>query len=462
MQRRSFLKTVTATAALAAGSSAHGGSANDRVRVGLIGCGVRGRFVAGHMRNVANVEMAAVCDVYEKNLLTTQQWAGSKCLAFSDFRHVLDRSDIDAVIVATPDHWHAIPTVLACQAGKDVYVEKPVGHNIAEGKAMVAAARKYDRVVQTGTQQRSAPHFERMRQIVQSGQLGPVHFIRIWNYRNIYPAGIGRADDGEPPEGLDWDFYLGPAPWVPFNPNRFLGSYRWFWDYAGGILTDWGTHRLDSMHQVMDVDAPRSVSASGGRYELDDGGEVPDMMQVTYEYPGFVVSYEASALNGHGCGGRTPGRAYYRANGLTDRPNGLAFYGTQGTLWADRLGFEILPELKRGVSVARSFSGDAGQRGQRREPGADLFRMDAEQSSSPDSTSLHAENFIHCVRTRSRPVADIQIGHRASLVAHLGNIAVRTGRKLVWDAQQEQIVGDPDAAQLMSRAARKPWDAEDA
>ncbi|HEY8503893.1 MAG TPA: Gfo/Idh/MocA family oxidoreductase, partial [Gemmataceae bacterium] len=423
--------------------------ANERVRLGLIGCGGRGRFVAGHARKVPGAELVAVCDVYEKNLAAARAWAGPHCEGFRDFRRLLERKDIDAVIVATPDHWHAIPTVLACQAGKDVYVEKPLGHNVREGRAMVAAARKYERVVQTGTQQHSAPHFEAMRRIIQGGELGRVHYVRIWNFRNSYPRGMGRQPDSAPPEGLDWDFYLGPAPKVPFNRNRFLGNFRWFWDYAGGIVTDWGTHRFESMHHVTGAEAPKTVAAAGGRFALDDGGETPDVLQVTYEYPGFVVSYEACALNAHGAGGRTPGRAYYRAVGADDRPNGMAFYGTSGALFADRLGFEVYPELKPGVSP----------RG--RDPKAlppEAFRTQRKEGSSPDSTFLHVSDFIDCVRTRKRPVADVAIGHRASTVAHLGNIAYRTGRKLTWDAAKEEIVGDPEAAALLGRAARKPWD----
>lgn len=176
--------------------------------------------------------------------------------------------------------------MLACQAGKGVYVEKPLAHNVREQRAIVRAAREHRRVVQVGTQQRSAPHIARAAEIVQSGQLGKVHFVRIWNFRNMHPRGIGRQPNSDPPPELDWDFYLGPAPLVPFNRNRFLGSFRWFWDYAGGVITDWGTHRFDSMHQVMGIETPVSVSAAGGRFSIEDDEEVPDVQQATYEYPG--------------------------------------------------------------------------------------------------------------------------------------------------------------------------------
>ena len=448
MERRQFIRQVAGTA-LASATALSGTrvvGANERVNIGLIGCGGRGRADASFLRQVPNVNLAAVCDVYTPHAEAAQTWAGAGCRSYGDFRSLLEQRDIDAVLVATPDHWHAAITVLACQAGKDVYVEKPLSHSIREGRKMVEAARRYDRVVQAGTQHRSAPHFRQAAEIVQSGGIGAVRFVRVWNYLNMSPQGIGRAADAEPGPGLDWDFYLGPAPQVPFNKNRFLVSYRWFWDYAGGMATDYGTHRLDSVHQVMGVDAPRSAAAAGGRFELQDGAETPDVLQITYEYPGFVLSYEASMLNGHGCGGRTPGRKYYMTRGADDRPHGIAFYGSKGSLFADRVGFEVYPEP----------SGESG-------PGAvntagTGWRAEALAVAGQDSTPLHLENFIQCVRTRRRPAADVEIGHRSTLVAHLGNIAFRTGRKIHWDAEREEIVGDPKAAELLDRPARRPWD----
>jgi predicted dehydrogenase len=439
MHRRQFLRGVGPGAALATALSADRvRGANERVRVGLIGCGGRGMAVARLMARVPDVAFVAACDVYDRNAAAAKEWAGGDCQSYRDFRRVLDRQDVDAVLVATPDHWHAIPTVLACQAGKDVYVEKPLAHNIREGRAMVAAARKHNRVVQTGTQHRSAEHYREVEWLVRGGELGPVRFVRVWNYTNLHPNGIGKAADTDPPDGLDWDLYLGPAPAVRFNKNRFLGTFRWFWDYAGGFLTDWGTHRIDSVHQVMGVDSPRTVSAVGGRFELHDGAETPDVLQVTYEYPGFVLSYECCQLNGHGAGGRTPGKAYYRARGPDDRPHGEAFYGTNGTLFSDRVGYEVFPELERG-----------------REPRP---RTKKREAAGRDATDLHVKDFIDCVRSRKKPAADVEIGHRAAVAVHLGNIAYRTGRKIRWDAQKDQILDDPKASEFLGRKARKPWD----
>jgi predicted dehydrogenase len=234
---------------------------------------------------------------------------------------------------------------------------------------------------------------------------------------------------------------------VPYNRKRFLGTYRYFWDYAGGVPTDWGTHRFDVMQLIMDVTAPTAVSASGARFALEDAGEIPDVLQATFEYPGFVLSYECSLLNAFGTGGRTPGMKYYRANGPDDRPNGMAFYGTNGTLFADRWGFEIMPELQPGRKATEK---------DRSSP--DHFRMKREHAFTPDSTKLHVENFFECIRTRKHPVADVELGHQASNVAHLANIAYKTGRKLRWDAAQEQFIEDETACAFLHRDARKPWD----
>lgn len=405
--------------------------------------------VAELMRKAPETEYVAACDVYDANARAAQQWAGPRAESYKDFRQLLERKEIDAVHIATPDHWHAIPTILACQAGKDVYVEKPLAHNIKEGRAMVEAARRYNRIVQTGTQHRSARHYREVQRIIQSGELGEVRFVRVWNYSNLIPHGIGKAPDGPVPEGLDWDMYLGPAPAVPFNKNRFLRNFRWFWDYAGGSITDFGVHRLDTVQQVMGVEAPKTVAASGGRFSLKDGGEMPDVLQATYEYPGFILSYEACNMNAHGMGGRSPGMAYYGMRDKDDRPHGEAYYGTNGTLFADRIGFEIYPEP---AAAARKDGS------QNLKAPIEAYRTQPKRVSSKDDTDLHTANFIECVRSRRTPNAEVEIGHRSTTVAHLGNIAYKVGRKLVWDAAKEDFVNDADASKLLGRRPRKPWD----
>lgn len=446
MKRRVFLGTTAQAALLSAmptWAADQIADANQRVRIGLIGCGGRGRFVARHLAQ-AGAQIVALCDVYETQMLAANQEFGNRCRRYRDFRRVLEQRDIDAVLIATPDHWHAIPTVMACQAGKDVYVEKPLGHNVREGQAMVRAARQYGRVVQAGTQQRSAPHFQEVREVVQGGDLGKVHFVRVWNYMNFTRRSMYPRKTGSKPADVDWDFYLGPAPEVPFDWNRFVGNYRWFFDYAGGLITDYGTHRIDMVHLVMGEGAPLEVAATGQRFELGAEGDVPDVLQVTYKYPGFVLSYEACALNAHGLGGRTPGRNYYLAQGADDRPHGIAFYGTKGALFADRIGFEVYPE----ITPDSEGQLDKGK-------GLNAARK---QRTGTDATDLHVRNFLACIASREKPAAELQQCHLASNACHLGNIAHRTGHKLAWDAAKETIKNDSQAESLLGRKARKPWD----
>lgn len=425
MDRRAFLAATALSAARVKG-------ANDRVRLGLIGCGGRGRYVAGFMKEAANAEFVALADVYEPLTQEARKSLGPEAKTFQDFRKLLELKDLDAVLIATPDHWHAGVAVLACQAGKDIYVEKPLAHNVREGRAIVNAARKHKRLAMPGTQHRSAPHYAEVAEIVQSGRLGKIHLVRVWNYSNMLPNGIGRAPDSDPPQGLDWDMYLGPAPKVPYNPKRHRATFRWFWDYAGGTITDFGTHRFDTVHQVMGADRPKKVTSMGGRYALNDAGEMPDVMQATYEYPGWVLMYEASNINGHGLGGRTPGMKYYHGDGPDNRPHGEAFYGSEGTLFCDRIGYEIYPELRS--------------------------KVERKWMNSKDATAEHAKRFVAAVRSRDSGNADIEVGQRATTIGHLGNIAYKVGRTLHWDAEREQLVNDAEANRLLDRQRRKQWD----
>jgi predicted dehydrogenase len=403
--------------------------ANDRVRVALIGAGRQG---IGNMRNAMrhpDVDVAAVCDVYEPNLAKGVE-AAPNAQRYRDFRHVLDRKDIDAVIIGTPDHWHALQTVLACEAGKDVYVEKPISVCIGEGRKMVDAARKHRRIVQVGTQQRSGRHFQQAAELVKSGRLGKVTQVRTWNFGNEAPDGIGNPPDSDPPPDLDWDLWLGPAPKRPFNPNRFgvsperWSTFRWFWDYAGGMMTDWGVHWLDIVQMAMGVDAPESVAAVGGKFALRDNRETPDTLLASFQYPGFICTYENRSAN---------------AGALNGKGNGMLFHGTDATMFLDRQGFEIVPEKRK--------TGDA--------------TVERTEAMKVESSNSHAQDhlldFIDCVKTRRTPIADIEIGHRSTTTALLGTIAYRTGRRIQWDAARERIIGDKDAERYLMREYRRPW-----
>ncbi|GAC1653576.1 MAG: Gfo/Idh/MocA family oxidoreductase [Gemmatimonadaceae bacterium] len=376
-----------------------------------------------------DVTVAAVCDVYEPNLAKGVE-AAPGAQQYRDFRQLLDRKDIDAVIIATPDHWHALQTVLACQAGKDVYVEKPISVSIGEGRKMVDAARKHGRIVQVGTQQRSGLHFQQAAELVRGGRLGKVTQVRTWNFGNEAPEGIGSPPDSAPPPDLNWDLWLGPAAMRPFNPNRFgvspdrWSTFRWFWDYAGGMMTDWGVHWLDIVQMAMAVDAPVSISAMGGKFALQDNRETPDTILATYQYPGFICTYENRLANG------AP---------ITGKGSGILFHGTDATLFIDRQGFEIMPEKRKSgtMSVDRTEA------------------LKVENSNPNHEDHVHA--FIESVKSRKTPVSDIEVGHRSTTTALLGNIAYRTGRRIVWDAQREEIVGDREASQHLMREYRRPW-----
>ena len=445
MHRRHLVPSAAFTAL----SASRIAGANDRVNIALIGCGGRGRYVAQQMRTAPGAAYNAVADVYLPNANIAREWAGPDAKAFQDFRKVLDLKDVDAVHIATPDHWHSAISVLACQAGKDVYVEKPTSLTIREGRVMVDAARKYNRIVNVGTQHRSAPHFAKIAEIIQRGDIGPVKFVRVWNYTNQSMSALGRSAKTETPDGLDWDMYLGPSPRVPFDSRRFLGSFRYFWDYSGGYITDYGNHRLDTMQQIMGVSAPKTISASGGLYCIRDGRETPDMMTVTYEYDGFICTYEGCTLNGHGMGGRTAGHRYYNARGESDQPNGIAFYGTEATIYAERIGWEMFPEPSFAQSRRSAETTAAKER-------APSVKRVWENNEEP--TKLHTHRFIECLRSRQTPNADIEIGHRGTSVALLGNIAMRTGQKLHWDAKKETFQNSPEANRMLTRTLRKPWD----
>jgi predicted dehydrogenase len=409
--------------------------ANDRARVGVIGTGRQGQNVLrGHQR-LADVEIAAVCDVFDQNLAKAAELAPAAA-KYADFRRVIDDKTIDAIVIGTPDHWHALLTVLACQAGKDVYVEKPSSVAIAEGRAMVQAARKYNRIVQVGTQQRSQPHFQKAAEIVKSGQIGDVTLVRCWNAGNLPAAGIGNPPDGAPPAGLDWDLWLGPAKQVPFNPNRFgvdpnaWSHFRWFWDYAGGMMTDWGVHLIDIVQMAMNVDAPLEVSTVGGKFHLTDNRETPDTIVATYRYPDFVMTYENRVCN---------------SMPITGRPYGIEFLGSSGTLFVDRERYEVRPEPDPAIRP------QGGQPVPRPE-----FTTVA--ATPADQHPSHQRNFIDCVKSRALPICDIEIGHRSSSTAILGNMALRSGQTLVWDGKAERVTNDNAKAQaLVTRAYRAPW-----
>jgi predicted dehydrogenase len=438
MNRRSFLRSSAAlpssTAAYAstASSNARVVGANDRIRFALIGCGGMGKGDLRDFLKIGNTECVGLCDVDESRIQEAQRAivepAGRAArLLTQDFRKVLDRNNIDAVIVATPDHWHALPMILACQAGKDVYVEKPLSLTIAEGRAMVDAARKNDRVVQMGTQQRSAPHYTAAIDVVKSGQLGKIRLVRAWAYLD-WKGETPVLPDTEPPPGVDYDMWLGPAPERPFNKNRFHFTFRWFWDYSGGLMTDWGAHMIDIANWGMGIKAPSSAVSVGGKFGYpNDAMQTPDTQQVIYEFPEFSMIWE------HALGvGRGP----------EAREHGVSFHGSNGVLVVDRAGWEVHPETDKIDRPVRTFR---------------MAGVPRQSAGTQDYHLAHVQNFVDCMRSRKRPRSDVDIGHDSMIACHLGNIAYRLGRYVKWDVEKEKTIGDSEAQKLVSKEYRKPW-----
>ena len=444
MNRRNFIKTSSLSAVGAVAATKLSGSrvtgANDRLTCGFIGVGGMGRSNLRDFLKSEVVQVAAVCDVWQPNVERAIQMTQGKASGYSDFRKVIDRKDIDVVVISTPDHWHAYLTILACQAGKDVYVEKPLAHNIREGRKMVEAARKFNRVVQVGTQQRSGRHYKEVVETVQSGKLGKISRVAAWNFRNESPHGIGNFPDSEPPPGLDYDMWLGPAPKRPFNPNRFIFSFRYFWDYAGGDATDWGVHHIDMVQWAMNQRAPRKVSAFGSKYYVQDNRETPDTLELIYEYSNFMLTYSNRILN---------------ANPLNGRSYGIAFYGTDATLVVDRAGYEIIPETRGTFEPPVPPYKRVSLWGSPRDVW--VGRTEMVRGGGSEQHLSHVRNFLECVKSRKRPASDVENAHYSTATTHLANIALWTGRTIHWNSEKEQIENDAEAIKYLGRKDREPW-----
>jgi predicted dehydrogenase len=447
--RRTFL------GALSAASYQRVAGANDRLRVGFIGCGIIARHHLADFQALADVEIAATCDAY---LPRAEQCAADfnpRAAVYQDFRRVLDRKDIEAVCISTPPHWHALMTILACAAGKDVYVEKPLTLFVREGRWVVEAARRYNRIVQVGTQQRSLPHYEKAATQLLRGPLGKIVSIRSGAARNCMP-GFGNPPDSAPPPGLDWDLFLGPAPMRPYNVNRGLYNFRWFWDTEGGQQTNLGAHEMDIVLWALDVKGPTAVCSFGGRFALQDNCETPDTQDSLFEFPG----------------GTTAIFSYREASWGGQSPPTLWFFGTKGGLEISRAGLKVHPDFKmpKNGHVPAADRQPAIPPGgprqlspeerARREPWTEPLELEA-ASKRYGGMDLHTRNFVDCVKSRRQPNAGAEAGHRAATACHLANISLRLGgRRLIWDADKEEIVGDREAAAMLVRPYRAPWDRE--
>lgn len=427
MSRRGFMKSsiTAAVAAQAAGSRVHG--ANERIRLGFIGVANRGGQLIAATRPHEDAEIVAVCDVYRP---AREQWLDKlpgKVDVYNDYREMLERDDIDAVVIATPDHWHALQTVDACDAGKDVYIEKPLSMTVHEGRRMVEAARRNQRVVQVGLQRRSGRLFHDMAEFVQGGGIGKVTVAHCHRLNNMTPGGMGKARPSDPPEGLDWDLWLGPRAYRPYQENITPYKFRWWKEYSSQI-GNWGVHYFDLIRWVLGEEAPVSVVALGGRFAVDDDRTIPDTMQVIYEF----------------ASGRLLMFGQYEANGAPAFAKGadIELRGALGTLYGGDRGYEVVPE--RGGQ----FQDDT--------PRMEPVKKEA-RSPNADLTSLHMRNFLDCIKSREKPLADVEDGHKSTLFSHLGNIALETRSRIDWDPQAERIVNNAAANALLHYEYRAPW-----
>ena len=428
--RRHFLKSTAITAAGLGIAPAISGNilkppASDRINIGLIGCNGMGFSNLNAFLAHPQVECLALCDIDESVLnrraADVEKNRGKKpANLYRDWRRVIDNKDINLVIVGTPDHWHCLQMVAACEAGKDVYCEKPLGRTIGECNLMIDAAKKYKSVVQVGQWQRSDPHWIDAVDFLRSGKLGKIRQVRVYSYQG-WNTSIPVLPDEPVPQGVDYDMWLGPAPARPFNRNRYHFTFRWFWDYAGGLMTDWGVHLLDFALYGMNVTAPKSIMAMGGKYGYpDDACETPDSLQVIYEFEGFTVLWDhAIGINDGG----------YGRNAV------LGFVGENGTLVVDRGGWEVIPEVVNKVT-----------------------RMEAIpwQKGKGEGLRNHVKDHLDCMVSRNPDTkASVDIGAHIAKFSALGNIAYRTGKKLVWDGTR--FTNDMEANSYLLPDYRAPW-----
>jgi predicted dehydrogenase len=401
-------------------SARRGAAATDAVRLGVIGTGGRGKALMRVATKTPRALISHVCDIDQNRLEEAQQLAfkmGAKNVRASvDMRRMFEDVEVDAVLVATPDHWHTPATILACEAGKDVYVEKPVSHNIREGRLAVDAARKYKRVVQAGLQGRSRPSTMRAVEIAQSGKLGRVLIAKAWNSQ--LRRNIGREQAGQPPPGVDYDTWVGPAEMAPYKPNRFHYNWHWDWNFGTGDIGNDGAHQIDIARWVLGETAPKRVSGMGKKYFFtDDDQQTPDTMNLTYDYGNKALVWEMRIWTPYP---------------LEQIDNGVAVYGTDAAMHIGdpngRWGYRIFDRAGKLVEDV--------------------------QDDAPDE---HMRNFVECVISRAKPNCDIEDGHLSTAHCHLGNIVARLQRNVSYDGATESIPGDAEAQSLTRRKYRKHW-----
>jgi len=429
--RREFIKrSAAATAAIGITATlpamkAGVIGANEKLVCGVIGVNGMGFSDLKAFLSKPGTECAALCDVDDnvlrKRIEDVRKIQGKAPKGYADFRDLLEHKGLDVIIIGTPDHWHTIPFVYACQEGYDIYCEKPLANSIEECNILERAVARYGNTVQVGQWQRSDKHWQDAIAYVHSGKLGKIRTVRAWSYQG-WMGSIPVVADSPVPEGVDYDFWLGPAPEKPFNRNRFHFTFRWFWDYAGGMMTDWGVHIVDYALFGMQKYAPGSVMALGGKFAYpDDACETPDTLQAVYEFDDFTMLWD------HGIG---------IDGGYYGRSHGVGFVGNDGTLVVDRKGWEVIPEPKGGNPTLDRV---------------DLIKGDGQGLSN------HMENFIDAIKNGAKLNCPVEIAAGVARTCHLGNVAYKTGRRLYWDAEKSRFINDAEADSYLVPRYRKPW-----
>lgn len=419
MNRRYFFMQA---AALGAAVTNRAVAASDKVNVAMIGVRGQGRHLTGKFAQQKDVNLQYLCDVdenvYENAAKLAEEKSGKRPRYISDLRKVLDDKNVDAVVIATPDHWHAPATILACDAGKDVYVEKPASHNLREGRLMVDAARRNKRIVQLGTQSRSRPSTIAGIEYVKSGKIGKPLMAKAWDVQ--LRDHIGHKEDSAIPKGVDYDTWIGPATYMPFNANRFHYNWHWNWNTGTGDIGNDGIHQMDIARWALGVDRPIKVSGMGRKLFFDDDQQTPDTMNITYDFGGKVLMFEMRIWNPYG---------------MENQENGVSVYGTNGYVhigrWNREWGYKVYDEKGKMV-------------------------LDQSKNEN-DMDDAHPRNFVACVKSRQAPNAEIEIGHTSSTLCHLGNIVTRVNRTIAFDPASETTPSDSEANKLIRRVYRKHW-----
>jgi len=423
--------------------------ANDRVGVGYIGLGNRGDQVHDAFLEHGDQQTVAVCDLRDDYLDLAVRKSRATPTRYKEYKKLIADKAVDAVVIATPDHWHALMFIEACNAGKDVYVEKPLSLTVVEGRKMVETAVKTKRVVQVGTNRRSWKSYQEAAEFVRSGGIGHVTAARCFHIKNEWPNGLGAVPDGPPPSEWEWDQWLGPAPKVPYNANREFYNFRWFYNYSGGQLTNFGVHFVDVIRWFIGQDAPRSVTAIGGQYaKIQDNREIPDTLQVLWEFDGTLVIFEQYNANA------APGNA----------PNSeIELRGTKGTMYIRNANWDVAPEkisdghigYDRGKGYGNPVDrSHANAVDQARRPAMEA--RSAKGSTSSDTTA-HTRNFLDCIKTRGKCNADILTGHLSTSATLIGNIAHKSRSLLEWDTKTERFTNNTSANQWLSYQYRAPY-----